>query len=135
MHEDVDDTSRGQTGGQQSETFVILPVYCIQVVPPAQHPVLDSKCAVQKRQQRRVKMALVSLGSHSFWRSSPPVFDFTGETWRKRGGDMQPQVSTSLADKSKLSLRPLTLEVAMEPSSQAIDGACRGGGWISAGWG
>lgn len=52
---------------------------------------------------------------------------------KKRWRDMEPQVSTSLADKSKLSLRPLTLEVAMEPSSQAIDGACRGGGFTRVG--
>lgn len=39
-------------------------------------------------------------------------------------GDTEPQVPTSLADKSNLSPWPLTLEVAMEPWSRDIDGAC-----------
>lgn len=47
-----------------------------------------------------------------------------GESERQRRRDTEPQVPTSLADKSNLSLRPLTPEVAMEPSSRGIDGAC-----------
>lgn len=51
----------------------------------------------------------------------PPLHRGTQRDKRRR--DKQPQVSTSLADKSNLSPWPLTLEVAMEPCSRVVDAA------------
>lgn len=66
----------------------------------------------------------------------PPCLSLhRGDTERKRWRDMEPQVPTSLADKSNLSLWPLTPEVAMEPSSQVSLYRWSMVGYVTAAWG
>lgn len=104
--------------------------------PATLQPISFSKSATWRPGWRWVKMALVSLGRHSEPLLTPAFPLHRGDAGRQRRRDTEPQVPTPLADKSNLSLWPLTLEVAMEPSSRGIDGACwdcSQQGWVNMG--
>lgn len=122
--EHLSDNEEPDWGTAISEPFVIFPTgqNLIGVtLPPGNltlHPTLK---------EAAVKTSGDGTGVtwKAFIVAAPPRLRLhTGDAESQRRRDTEPQVPTSLADKSNLSLWPLTRGVAMEPSSRGRDGAC-----------
>lgn len=118
------DNEEPDWGTAISETFVIFPT--------GQSPILVTPLTRQPHTPSHTQW--VQLGGPGgdnwrwhwchFGRHSLPRLPVSPPIKRQRRRDTEPQVPTSLADKSNLSPWPLTPEVAMEPSSRGVDVAC-----------
>lgn len=112
LHVNIYDTMSSHTGRQQFWSRLLSSLQCGAPYTPF-HPLSWRQSA------RLTEMSEDGIGVtwQAFIAGATPsgVRLHRGEAEKKRWRDMEPQVSTSLADKSNLSLRPLTLEVAMEP--------------------
>lgn len=135
LHVNIYDTKRSQTGEKQFWSRLLSSLRSrARILPPPSpaHPAPQTELKVRSS-EAGAEMSEDGIGVT--WQAFITPFTTPcrrrhgGDAERKRCRDSEPQVPTSLADKSNLSVQPLTPEVAMEPSSQAVDGACWDAGW------